>query len=206
MPSGINVVQSLAHIIATLTSELDKHSGSALALLTAIYAIGTFLMWWEMRGARLKADEPSVQISLEPRARSGNFFDLVISNIGNVPVYKFRISIYPSGLETIGKSRLEDLNLFKRTFPVFGKGTTLRTLAISYVDFIHSAQPKQITLIATYYSSYGKKYEQHFDFDMEIYMNMSAPSENNLNDVVSKLAAMTNEISKVARYITNTES
>jgi hypothetical protein len=157
-------------------------------------------MWWEMRSVRLKADEPSVQGSLEPQSRWGNFFDLIITNIGNVPVYKLRIRMEPVGLKTIGDRKLEDLNLFKKAIPVFTKGANMSTFAISYVDFINSKQPKQITFIVNYETATGKKYEQQFDFDMEVYINMSASSESSLSDVVHKMEDMTKEISKIAKH------
>jgi hypothetical protein len=181
-------------------SFLDSHSGSLLTVLTAVYVLGTFLMLRETRRSRLKAEEPNIQISLEPQARWGNFFDLVIANIGNVPVYNFSLKIEPAGLKTIGNRKLEDINLFKKSIPVLGKGEQMKTFAISYVDFIHSDQQKQISFTARYKNANGKEFVQKFDFDLEVYENMSASSESSLNDVVSEMKDIKDEISKVARH------
>jgi hypothetical protein len=192
---GAEIMYSLTHSILFF----DDHSGSMLVFLTTVYVIGTLLMWHEMRKSRMKMDEPNIQVSLEPQARWGNFFDLVISNIGNVPVYNLSLEIMPKGLKTIGERKLEDINLFKRSIPVFGKNQTIRTFAISYPDFINSSQSKQITFNVLYKTLSGKSTKQEFLFDMEVYKNMSASHESNLNDVVSEMKNMTKEIEKMAK-------
>ncbi len=171
-----------------------------LVLLTAVYVVGTLLMWFEMRQTRLKAEESNIQVTLEPQARWGNFFDLVIANIGNVPVYDLSISMEPKGLKTLGDRKLEDINLFKYSIPVFGKGQTISTFAISYVDFINSEQQKQITFIVHYKTRSGKNRTQKFDFDLEVYKNMSASSESSLSDVVTEMKNMTNKIDRISQH------
>lgn len=183
-----------------ITEFLDSHSGSMLVVLTAVYVVGTLMMWFEMRQTRLKAEESNIQVSLEPQARWGNFFDLVITNIGNTPVYDLSISMTPKGLKTIGDRKLEDINLFKRSIPVFGKGQTLSTFAISYVDFINSEQQKQIVFIVNYRTEFGKKRTQEFSFDLEVYKNMSASSESSLSDVVTEMKNMTNKIDRISQH------
>lgn len=179
---------------------LDSHSGSMLVLLTVVYVVGTLLMWLEMRHTRLKTEESNIQITLEPQVRCGNFFDLVIANIGNTPVYDLKISMEPKGLKTLGDKKLENINLFKRPIPVFGKGQTLSTFAISYVDFINSEQQKQITFIINYKTGAGKKRIQEFCFDLEVYRNMSASSEDSLGDVVEEMKNITKKLDKISRH------
>lgn len=183
-----------------VTEFLDSHSGSMLVILTAVYVIGTLMMWFEMRQTRLKAEESNIQVSLEPQARWGNFFDLVIANIGNVPVYDLSISMKPKGLKTLGDKKLEDINLFKRPIPVFGKGQILSTFAISYVDFINSDQQKQITFIVNYKTVSGKNRTQEFGFDLEVYKNMSASSESSLGDVVAEMKNITKKLEKISQH------
>jgi hypothetical protein len=179
---------------------LDDHSGLMLVLLTAVYVVGTLLMWFEMRQARLKAEESNIQVTLEPQARYGNFFDLVIANIGNTPVYDLKILMEPKGLKTLGDKKLEDINLFKHPIPVFGKGQTLKTFAISYVDFINSEQQKQITFAVNYKTGNGKKRTQSFNFDLEVYRNMSASSESSLGDVADEMKNITKKLDKISRH------
>lgn len=179
---------------------LDSHSGSMLVLLTVVYVVGTLMMWFEMRKSRLKEEESNIQVTLEPQVRWGNFFDLVISNIGNVPVYNLCISIEPKGLKTLGERKLEDINLFKRSIPVFGKGQTLKTFAIAYVDFINSEQQKRITFTVNYKTQAGKKRIQVFDFDLEVYRNMSAFSDSTLSDVVTEMKNITKKLDKISQY------
>jgi hypothetical protein len=178
---------------------LNDNSSAVIALFTIIYVIGTFLMWWEMRKTRIKLDESNIQITLEPQARWGNFFDLVIRNIGNVPVYDLELDINPKNLKTIGDTKLEDLNLFKKSIPVFGINQKISTFAISYVDFINSDQSKNISFIAKYKDGRGKQRIQKYDFDMEIYMGTSASSEKSLKDVVEQMEKIVNELKNISK-------
>lgn len=184
-------------------SFLDAHSGLMLVILTAVYVGGTFLMWWEMRSSRIRMDAPNLQILLEPQIRWGNFFDLVISNIGNVPIYDLKLTILPKGLNTLGTRKLEDINLFKKSMPVFGKGQSLRTFAVMYPDFINSDQSKEIMFIAEYKTFNGKKFKQEYRFDMEVYRNMSASNESNLSDVISEMKNITKELKTISDYFTD---
>lgn len=190
-----------------LLNFFDIHAGSitaiftmSIAIFTMIYVGGTLLMWLEMRKSRQRLDKPNIQISLEPQERWGNLFDLVVENLGNVPVYNLRLQIEPKDSKTMGNRKLGDLNLFKKTIPVFGIGQRLRTLAVYYVDFIHSDQPKKISFIAKYKDNDNKSYVQRYDFDMEIYLGMSASSEKTLKDVVEHIEKLTKEINKISRY------
>jgi len=196
----MNILINLISSFRSSVEFLDSHSGSMLVLLTAVYVVGTLLMWFEMRQTRLKTEESNIQVTLEPQARWGNFFDLVIANIGNTPVYDLKISMEPKGLKTLGDRKLDDINLFKRNIPVFGKGQTLSTFAISYVDFINSEQQKQITFTADYKTGNGKKRTQAFDFDLEVYKNMSASSESSLGDVVAEMKNVTKKLDKISQH------
>lgn len=170
-------------IIGMETGFLDKHSSAIIAIFTAIYVMGTLLMWQEMKKSRERLDEPNIQISFEQQTRWGNFLDLVIENIGNTTVYNLRLAIEPKGLKTAGERKLEDINLFKTKIPTFGVGQKLRTNAIAYLDFMKISQPKQFSIIAKYMTKFDKIKEQKYDFDMEIYRGMSASAEKSLNDI-----------------------
>jgi hypothetical protein len=182
--------------------DLNTNAGAVTAIFTAIYVFGTFLMWWEMRKSRLRLDEPNIQISLEPQLRWGNFLDLLVENIGNIPVYDLKLTIYPSGLKTRGDKNLEDLNLFKKTIPVFGVGQKIKTFAISYIDFVNKDQSRKIRFVAEYRTGNNKKrIVQEYDFDLEVYLGMTALSEKSLNDVVEQLKELTKETTKIASSI-----
>lgn len=178
---------------------LDQHSGAIIAIFTAIYVIGTLLMWWEMRKSRIRLDEPNIQISFEPQKRWGNFFDLIIKNLGNSPVYDLKFEIDPKGLKTLGDRKLEDLNLFRRTIPVFGIGEELRTFAITYPSYIHSDQPKQFSIITKYKTKNGEWKTQKYDFDMEVYKGMSASSEKSLNEVIDQIEKINKNLEKLVK-------
>jgi len=157
-----------------------------------------------MKKSRQKLDEPNIQISLEPQVRWGNFFDLIVENLGNVPAYDLKLSIEPSGLKTIGDKKLEDLNLFHKLIPVFGVRQKIKTFAIAYVDFINSDQPKKISLTAEYKTKDNDSRVQSYDFDMDVYLKMSCESEKSLTDVakqIERLADAVSEFSKINKNI-----
>jgi hypothetical protein len=189
-----------------MMSFLNANAGAITALFTAgiaiftlIYVGGTLLMWLEMRATRKRMDKPNIQLSLEPQVRWGNLFDLIVENLGNVPVYDLKLEIKPSGLKTIGERKLDELNLFKIPIPVFGMGQKIKTLAIDYVGFIHGDQPKQISLIAKYKTDNKKYLTQQYDFDLQIYEGMSASSESSLKDVVEAVNKLTDEVKIISR-------
>lgn len=171
----------------------------SLVIITGIYAYFTLLMVRETQKSREKLDEPNIQISLEPQVRWGNFFDLIIENLGNVPVYDLKLSINPKNLKTFGDKKLEDMNLFNRIIPVFGVRQKLKTLAISYVDFIHSDQPKQISFTAEYKTKDNKPRTQSYDFDMEVYLSVSFQSEGDISKHMERLADRVVEIAKYCK-------
>jgi len=178
---------------------LNKNSGAIIAIFTGIYVMGTFLMWFEMKKSRERLDEANIQITLEPQERYGQFFDLVIENLSNVPVYELKLSIEPKGLKTKGDRKLEDLNLFKKVIPVFGVNQKIRTLALFYIDFIHSDQPKQIKFIAEYKTRYKKIKRQEYEFDLEIYFEMSYRSRKDLNDIAEQFEILNKKLDKLGK-------
>lgn len=173
------------------------------AFFTATYTYLTLLMVREMQKSREKLDEPNIQVSLEPQMRWGNFFDLIVENLGNVPVYDLKLSIEPSGLKTIGDKKLEDLSLFRKAIPVFGVRQKIKTFAIEYVNFINSDQPKQINFTAEYKTKNNERRVQSYDFDMEVYLKMSCESEKSLTDVVKQIERLTNVISGFSKINKN---
>ena len=187
-----NKPQDLAAINTFLTE--------SLVIITGVYAYFTFLMVREMKKSRQRLDEPNIQISLEPQERWGNFFDLVIENLGDVAVYDLKLSIKPSGLKTIGDKKLEDFNLFHKAIPILGTRQKIKTFAISYVDFIHSDQPKQIRFIAEYKTKDNKPRKQNYDFDMEVYLNMPCHSEKSLTDVTKQMEELVDKVGEIAKY------
>jgi len=184
-----------------LVNFLNQNSGAVIALATVTYMILTGCMWWEMRKSRERLDEPNIQVSLEPQARWGNFFDLIVENLGNVPVYDLELTITPKGLKTIGDRKLEDLNLFQRRIPVLGLGQKLRTFAMTYVDFINSDQPKTITFSAKYKTPNNREKTQIYSFDMEAYKGMSASFQRDIGDVVNRIEKLTKTVSKIEQKI-----
>ena len=196
IPIVIGIIVSILYFKIDL---LNQKSGAVIAIFTGFYVIGTLFMWWELRKSRLRLDKPNIQISFEPQKRWGNFFDLVVKNLGNVPVYDLEFKIEPSNLKTLGKRKLEDLNLFKRSIPVFGVGEELKTFAIAYVDFINSDQPKQFSVTARYKTKDGRPVSEKYNFDMEIYKGMSAFSEKSLNEVVEQLEKLNEILKEITR-------
>lgn len=195
----INISIIVISWVGQMISFLDQHSGAMIAIFTAIYVIGTLLMWWEMRKSRIRLDEPNIQVSFEPQKRWGNFFDLIIKSLGNTPVYDLKFEIDPKELKTLGDRKLEDLNLFQRTIPVFGIGEELRTFAIAYLGYIHSNQPKQFSITVAYKTKNGKCKTQKYDFDMEIYRGMSTSSEKSLNEVVDQIEKLNKNLEKLVK-------
>ena len=78
-----------------IISFLDIHAGAMTAIFTLTLTLATFFMWLEMYKSRKRLDKPNIQIYFEPQARWGNFFNLVVANLGNVSVYDLTLSIEP---------------------------------------------------------------------------------------------------------------
>ena len=178
---------------------------AVVAIFTAVYVIYTQRMWKEMRISRFKLEEPNIQISLEPEKRWGNLFDLVIKNIGNVPVYDLKIDIEPSGIRGIENHAIEEINLFKNKMPVFSQGQELRTFVIDYSSYISLKQPWQITFKAKYETPHGKGRQQAYTFDMKFYEGMSASNEKTLNDIVKSLGDTNQELKNFVRALQDTK-
>lgn len=189
----------LTNGIKQMVSFLDQHSGAMIVLFTALYVLGTLAMWYEMRKTRIRLDEANIQVTFEPRKSWGNFFDLVIKNLGNTSVFDLKFKIDPKELKTLGDKKLEDLNLFKKNIPVFSIGEELRTFAITYPSYIHSKQPKQFSISVEYKTKDGKTKKQKYNFDMEIYEGMSASSEKSLNEVVEQIENLNKNLDKIIR-------
>lgn len=200
--SGVKMMADMAQNKPFDFAAINTFLTESLVLITGVYSYFTLLMVKEMKKSREKLDEPNIQISLEPQVRWGNFFDLIVENLGNVPVYNLKLSIKPSNLKTFGNKKLEDMNLFNKIIPVFGVHQKIKTLAISYVDFIHSNQPKQISFTAEYKTKDNKLRVQNYDFDMEVYLNMSFQSEGTLTDIskhLEKIAGYVSAIPKIQK-------
>jgi hypothetical protein len=202
--AGIKMMADMAQNKPSDFVAINTFLTESLVIITGIYAYFTLLMVREMKKSRQKLDEPNIQISLEPQVRWGNFFDLIVENLGNVPAYDLKLSIEPSGLKTIGDKKLEDLNLFHKLIPVFGVRQKIKTFAIAYVDFINSDQPKKISLTAEYKTKDNDSRVQSYDFDMDVYLKMSCESEKSLTDVakqIERLADAVSEFSKINKNI-----
>lgn len=198
--AGIKMMADMAQNKPSDFAAINTFLTESLVIITGIYAYFTLLMVREMKKSRHKLDEPNIQISLEPQVRWGNFFDLIIENLGNVPVYDLKLSINPKNLKTFGDKKLEDMNLFNKIIPVFGVRQKLKTLAISYVDFIHSDQPKQISFTAEYKTKDNKLRAQSYDFDMEVYLNMSFQSEGTLTDISKHMEKLADQVAEISKY------
>jgi hypothetical protein len=197
-----NMAQNKPYDFAAINLFLTE----SLVVVTAFYTYFTFMMVREMKKSRERMDEPNIQITLEPQARWGNFFDLIIENLGNVSVFDLRIDIEPKGLKTLGQRKIEELNLFHRKIPVFGVRQKLKNFAISYVDFINSDQQKQISFIAEYRTKNNEQRTQKYDFDMEIYKGMDCETEKSLSDIANKMDNINSSLISISRNIKHPKS
>ncbi len=75
----------------------------------------------------------------------------------------------------------------------------MRTFAVAYIDYIHSNQPKQFSIIAKYETKNGKYKTQKYDFDMEVYKGMSASTEKSLNEVVDQIEKLNKNLEKIVK-------
>lgn len=181
---------------------LPKMGPIAIAAAAIATAIFTGLTVCEMRKSRQRLEKPNIQISLEPQARWGNFFDLVIENLGEVPVYNLQLELEPKGVIGIGDRKIDDINLFKTKMPVFGVNRKMRTFIISYPDYLTKKQPNTISFTAKYKTASGRKVEQKYTFNMGVYEGMTASSEKSLKDVTKVLEKIERKLGGIERSLT----
>lgn len=164
---------------------LNNNSGGVIAIFTAIYVLGTFLMWREMRQTRLSVDEPRIQIFLVPRkVRHLDVIDLFIENVGNVPVSDLGLSFMPDDLKNTYGRKMSDV--FKKSIKTLGRGGTIKMIMFRDRDW---GSVNKIKITAKYVSLYDKSLQRtiDFDFDMQNFNFADMPYEYNNEDFINEL-------------------
>jgi len=164
---------------------LNQNSGAAIVIFTAMYVIGTLLMWWEMRKSRLGLDEPRIQISLVPRrVRHENIIDLVIENVGNVPIIDLMLNFDPPELKNSYGRKLSEI--FKEPIKTLGRNKSIKIFLFRKSDL---SKVKRIKISTEYKSLYCSNVERKLDFifDIENFDFADMPYEYGTEDLINAI-------------------
>lgn len=178
------VIGAVVSILYFKIGLLNQNSGAVIAVFTGVYVIGTLLMWWELRKSRLGFDEPRIQISLVPRkVRFENVIDLVIENVGNVPVIDLKLYFEPNIKNTYGRL-LSDV--FKEPIKTLSKGKSIKMVLFRSKDI---SQIKELKIVTEYSSLYNPnlKKKLEFNFDMKNFNFSDMPYEYGKEDLINEI-------------------
>lgn len=179
------LVLGILILVFSFINFFNSNAGAITAIFTGVYVLGTFLMWWEMRLTRQSIDEPRLQISFVPRrVRHLNVLDMVIENIGNVPIANLDLDFYPTDLKnTYGRKLAE---IFKDKSQTLAKSGTLKMIMFRDADW---GKISQIRISAKYASLYnqGVKRSVDFSFDMANFNFTDMPYEYGNEDFINEL-------------------
>ena len=147
-------------------------------------------------------DRPNVIAILEPGRRSAQMFEFALKNVGNTSVYNVKVDVSPGDIIGLHDQLISEISIFNNVTPVLIPQMEFRTKLFLYFDLIKErGEDTAFTFTTTYKTTDGKKHEQSYHYNLDIYKDLSVFNEGSLKDVTNAMKKVTCDLKEISGKI-----
>ena len=160
--------------------------------VTVIYVIINSLMHVEMKKTREMSESPEISIRLE-KIKSG-FYNIVIENISDVPVYELHFLKYPS-LQTYGDKTSEDIGFLRYGIRYMAPHQSYESFFLNYPSINDKLQTIEFHI--EYKNKNNKIFNQNFEINLSLFYNKSSLGKSFNEELLEELTEIKKSINSL---------
>lgn len=197
-----------------LIESLNENAGAAMASLTAVYAVGTFIIVWftyravaEQRRTREAMDRPRLVAFLENDSERGAAI-LVLRNTGRGVAENVSVDVRPPLNNPLHPDLSIDdsKNLLRLGTPTMVPGYEIRSLVGTYGNWDAAPDPTPVVYLCYRDSATMKNHSEAFPIDMSMLFDMPASRPKTVHSVAEELKTLNRTLLHISRGLEGRES
>ena len=163
-----------------------------IVIVTLVYVVINLRMFYEMKKTREMSEIPEISIRL--KKRMSGFYDIVVENISDIPVFELKFLNSPD-LPLYGNKTTKDIGFFK-------DGIKYMAPHQSYVSFFFDyhnvdVQFQTIEFQFEYKNRQNKIFKQNFEINLSLFYDKGSLGKSFNENLIEELKKIRNSINSL---------